>query len=79
MRTSLEIREAVRSLDPNVLAEVHALQDNLENYRWPSRMVTILSSTLGDLAPLLTSIGVYSVVASVNVAGSFGVTPPTVD
>jgi hypothetical protein len=28
---------------------------------------------------LLTSIGVYSVVASVNVAGSFGVTPPTVD
>jgi predicted permease len=61
--TAKEIREAVRSLDPNVLAEVHALQDNLENYRWPSRMVTILSSTLGGLALLLASIGVYSVVA----------------
>jgi ABC-type antimicrobial peptide transport system permease subunit len=61
--TAKGIRDAVRAIDPNVLADVHQLQDNLENYRLPSRIVTILSSALGALAVLLASIGIYGVVA----------------
>lgn len=57
------IREAVHGIDPNLIADVHPLDDNLENYRLPSRIVTILFGALGLLALILASIGIYGVVA----------------
>jgi macrolide transport system ATP-binding/permease protein len=59
------IREAVGGLDPNVLVDVQSMEDNLEAYRLPSRIVTILSTTLGVLALLLASVGIYGVVSYV--------------
>jgi macrolide transport system ATP-binding/permease protein len=58
-----EIREVVRSLDPQLVIDVTRLEDNLEIWRTPSRIVAALSATLGALALLLASIGVYGVVS----------------
>jgi putative ABC transport system permease protein len=57
------IREAVRSLDPDVPVDVVRLGDYLEVWRSPSRVVVALSGTLGALAVLLASIGVYGMVS----------------
>jgi predicted permease len=57
------IREAVRALDPDLIVDVTKLQDNLELWRTPSRIVASLSSVLGALALLLASIGIHSVVS----------------
>lgn len=57
------IREAARTLDPDLIVDVTKLQDNLELWRTPSRIVASLSSVLGALALLLASIGVYGVVS----------------
>lgn len=57
------IRETVRGIDSRVMADVRPLDVNLENYRLPSRIVTVLFSVLGLLALLLASIGIYGVVA----------------
>jgi predicted permease len=61
-----EIRAAVRAADPNLAAEIAPLEDNLEWWRTPSRLIAILGGSLGSLALLLASIGVYGV-------ASFGV------
>jgi predicted permease len=61
------IREAARALDPELVVDVTKLEDNLEIWRAPSRIVAALSGALGTLALLLASIGVYGVV-------SYGVT-----
>jgi predicted permease len=61
--TANGIREAAHSLDPDLIVEVTKLEDNLEIWRTPSRIVAALSSALGALALLLASIGVYGVVA----------------
>jgi len=61
------IRAAARSIDPNVSIDVTRLEDYLEVWRAPSRIVTGISGTLGILALLLCSIGVYGMVSySVN-------------
>jgi len=57
------IREAVRSLDPDVPVDVVRLEDYLDVWRSPSRIVAALSGALGALAVLLASIGVYGMVS----------------
>jgi len=57
------IREAVRLLDPDMPVDVVRLEDYLEVWRSPSRIVAALSGALGVLAVLLASIGVYGMVS----------------
>ncbi len=57
------IRNAAQSIDPNVSIDVSRLEDFLEVWRAPSRIVVGLSGALGTLALLLCSIGVYGMVS----------------
>jgi predicted permease len=57
------IRTAVHGLDPNLVVNVNPLEDNLEFWRSLSRLAAELSGSLGGLALLLASIGVYGVVS----------------
>ncbi len=57
------MREAVRSLDPDMPVDVVTLEDYLEVWLSPSRIVAALSGALGALAVLLASIGVYGMVS----------------
>src|SRR6202034_1965980 len=57
------IRNVVQSLDADMPAEVTKLEDYLEVWRAPSRIVAALSGALGALALLLCSIGVYGMVS----------------
>jgi predicted permease len=57
------IREVARALDPDLLVDVTKLEDNLEGWRTPSRIVAALSGVLGALALLLAAIGVHGVVS----------------
>ena len=57
------IREAVRLLDPDMPVDVVRLEDYLEVWRSPSRIVAALSGALGVLAVLLASIGVSGMVS----------------
>jgi predicted permease len=61
--TVKDIRDAVQSLDPDVPVDVTRLEDYLEVWRTPSRIVAALSGALGALALLLASIGVYGMVS----------------
>ena len=68
--TAKGIREAVQSLDPDMpvgvtayVAGISRLEDYLEVWRKPSRIVAALSGGLGALALILASIGVYGVVS----------------
>ena len=61
------IRETARSIDPGIAIDVTRLEDYLEVWRAPSRIVVALGGALGTLALLLCSIGVYGMVSySVN-------------
>src|SRR2546425_4022032 len=55
------IREAARALDANLVVHVAKLEDNLEAWRVPSRIVAALSGVLGALALLLAAVGVPGV------------------
>jgi predicted permease len=57
------IRDAARSIDPGIAIDVTRLEDYLEVWRAPSRIVAALSAALGALALLLCSIGVYGMVS----------------
>jgi putative ABC transport system permease protein len=61
--TAKGIRNAVESLDSEMPAQVSRLEDYLEKWRAPSRIVAALSGALGSLALLLASIGVYGTVS----------------
>ncbi|HKW31846.1 MAG TPA: ABC transporter permease [Candidatus Acidoferrum sp.] len=61
--TASGIREAMHALDPDLIVGVTTLEDNLEAWRIPSRIVAALSGVLGALALLLASIGVHGVVS----------------
>jgi len=61
--TAAGIRAAMRGLDPNLVVNVNPLEDNLEFWRSLSRLAAGLSGSLGGLALLLASIGVYGVVS----------------
>jgi predicted permease len=62
-QTIQSIRAAVRSIDPNILPDVKSMDQNLERYRVPGRIVTGLASVLGGFALLLACLGIYSVVS----------------
>jgi predicted permease len=57
------IRDAVQLLDADVPVDVVRLEDYLEIWRSPSRIVAALAGALGALALLLASIGVYGMVS----------------
>ncbi len=61
--TAKGIRNAVQSLDGEMPVDVTKLEDYLEVWRAPSRIVAGLSGALGALALLLASIGVYGMVS----------------
>jgi len=48
--TANGIRESARALDPDLIVDVTRLEDNLELWRTPSRIVAALSGVLGGLA-----------------------------
>jgi predicted permease len=58
-----DVRDAAQSIDPDVSVDVNKLDDYLEVWRAPSRIVAALSGTVGALALLLASIGVYGMVS----------------
>jgi predicted permease len=57
------IRRAASEIDPDVLVDVTRLEDNLEVWRTPARIVAALAGSLGALALLLAGLGVYGVVS----------------
>jgi putative ABC transport system permease protein len=57
------IGDAGLSIDPGVSIDVTRLEDYLEVWRAPSRIVAALSGALGGLALLLCSIGIYGMVS----------------
>src|SRR5580698_4124337 len=57
------IREAASGIDPDVMVDVAKLEDNMEVWRTPARIVAALAGSLGALGLLLASIGVYGVVS----------------
>ena len=61
--TATGIRAAIHSIDPGLVLDVAKLEDNLEVWRAPSRIVAILAGSLGALGMLLACIGVYGVVS----------------
>jgi predicted permease len=61
--TGEAFRGAVHAADPLLVVHVARLEDNLEFWRAPSRIVAALSSALGGLALLLASIGLYGMVS----------------
>jgi len=61
--TANGIREAARALDADLVVDVTKLEDNLEGWRTPSRIVAALSGVLGALALVLASVGVHGVVS----------------
>jgi macrolide transport system ATP-binding/permease protein len=61
--TVRDIRDAVQSLDADMPVDVTKLEDYLKVWRTPSRLAAALSGTLGVLALLLSSIGVYGMVS----------------
>jgi ABC-type antimicrobial peptide transport system permease subunit len=63
--TASAVRAFARELDPGLVVRVNRLEENLNYWRTISRFATSLSASLGALALLLASIGVYGVVSYV--------------
>lgn len=61
--TERNIIAAARRLDPNVLARVRQIEDNIDLYRVPGRIAAALAAVLGGFALLLASVGIYGVVS----------------
>ncbi len=59
------IRASVRELDSDLLVRVNRLEENLDIWRSLSRLVASLAGSLGALALVLASVGVYGVVSYV--------------
>jgi putative ABC transport system permease protein len=53
----------VRSIDPNLFAEIKSMDQNLDVDRAPARITTVLAAVLGGFALLLATIGIYGVVS----------------
>lgn len=60
---SKTIKVAGQALDPELVIQVAKLEDNMEYWRSPSRIVSTMSIVLGGLALVLASIGVYGMVS----------------
>jgi predicted permease len=63
--TTQAIRSIARDLDPELVVTVSRLEDNLAFWRTLSRFAASMSVSLGMLALLISSIGVYGVVSYV--------------
>jgi predicted permease len=61
--TAAAIRGAVQTLDPGVAVDVNPLRANLDYWRNLSGALSALAATLGVLALVLASVGIYGVVA----------------
>jgi ABC-type antimicrobial peptide transport system permease subunit len=59
------VQAMARELDPGLVVRVHRLEENLDYWRTVSRFATSVSVSLGGLALLIASIGVYGVVSFV--------------
>jgi macrolide transport system ATP-binding/permease protein len=57
------IRQAVRALEPGLVVDIAPLEDGLEFWRSLSRVSATLAGSLGVLALVLASIGIYGVVS----------------
>ncbi len=60
---SKAILDIAKNLDPNLPVTVAPLAGNLEFWRAPARVVSVMSGILGVLALLLASIGIYGMVS----------------
>ena len=58
-----ELRAVVASLDPHLAVQVTGLDDNMEQWRAPSKLVSALAGTLAALALVLACTGVFGTVA----------------
>jgi predicted permease len=56
-------REAVRQLDPQVRVSVNALAENLQDQLFAARAAALFAGTVGMLALLLASVGLYGVMS----------------
>ena len=63
--TASAVGAFARDLDPGLAVRVNRLEENLDYWRTISRFATSLSVSLGVLALLIASVGVYSVVSYV--------------
>jgi predicted permease len=61
--TAKQIQDAARSIDANIVVKAEPLEDNLEIWRLPSRILASVTGALGFLGLLLASLGIYGVVA----------------
>jgi len=61
--TAKSIATVIHQLDPDLAVDIARLEDNLEFWRTPSRIVASLAGALGALGLILASIGVYGVVS----------------
>jgi predicted permease len=60
------VRTAVTSLNPQYLVtEMHALTDNVDNARSPTRFALVLIGIFATIAALLAAVGLYGVLSSV--------------
>jgi predicted permease len=57
------IRDAAHSLDANIIVTAKPVEENLELWRLPSRILASLTAALGFLGLLLASVGIYGVVS----------------
>jgi predicted permease len=58
-----EIAAVCEDLDPNLPVTIGPLSETLEFWRAPARVASVLSVTLGALALMLASIGIYGMVS----------------
>jgi len=64
VRALKEIRDAVSSVDPNlVIEDVHTEAEQIENVLAPQRLMASLAEIFGAMALALASIGIYGVMA----------------
>jgi putative ABC transport system permease protein len=61
--TAAGLRNAIATLDPGIAATIMPLESNIDFMRHLSSVVTSLAGSLGLLALLLASVGIYGVVA----------------
>jgi macrolide transport system ATP-binding/permease protein len=57
------IREAAHSVDPDIIVIAKPMEEVLEVWRLPSRILASLTAALGFLGLLLASLGIYGVVS----------------